>query len=71
MYTHYISEDIPVNTVLLRVKATDEDTATNSLIKYSIHGVGSQDFCIDQDTGANAVQFVVLNTHPEIPQSAV
>lgn len=63
MYTESIPEDIPVNTVLLRVKATDEDTGTNSLIKYSIHGVGSQDFSIDQDTGINALQssLFVLN----------
>lgn len=58
VYTHYIPEDIAVNSVLLRVKATDEDTGTNALIKYSIHGVGSQDFSIDQDSGTNALQFL-------------
>lgn len=60
IYTESIPEDVPVNTVLLRVKATDEDTGTNSLIKYSLHGVGSQDFSIDQDTGMNALQFFFL-----------
>lgn len=57
VYTESIPEDVPVNTVLLRVKATDEDNGTNSLIKYSLHGVGSQDFSIDQDTGMNTLKF--------------
>lgn len=60
VYTRHISEDIPVNSVLLRVEGTDEDTGTNALIKYSLHGAGSQDFSIDQDTGTNALQFVCL-----------
>lgn len=55
VYTSYISEDFPVNSVLLRVKATDADTGTNSLIQYSLHGPGSQDFSIDQDTGLNVM----------------
>uniref|UniRef100_A0A7N6FLR0 FAT atypical cadherin 3a n=1 Tax=Anabas testudineus TaxID=64144 RepID=A0A7N6FLR0_ANATE len=50
-YTASIPEDLPVNSVLLRVGATDADVGISAWIQYSLHGPGSQDFSIDPDTG--------------------
>uniref|UniRef100_A0A8C4HCU1 FAT atypical cadherin 3a n=1 Tax=Dicentrarchus labrax TaxID=13489 RepID=A0A8C4HCU1_DICLA len=51
MYTASIPENLPVNSVLLRVGATDADIGINAWIQYSLHGPGSQDFSMDSDTG--------------------
>uniref|UniRef100_A0A669D8A2 FAT atypical cadherin 3a n=1 Tax=Oreochromis niloticus TaxID=8128 RepID=A0A669D8A2_ORENI len=51
MYTAYIPEDLPANSVLLRVGATDADMGISGWIQYSLHGPGSQDFNIDPDSG--------------------
>lgn len=51
VYTASIPEDLPVNSLLLRVGATDADVGLNAWIQYSLHGLGSQDFSIDPDTG--------------------
>ncbi|XP_026152475.1 protocadherin Fat 3a isoform X3 [Mastacembelus armatus] len=50
-YTASIPEDLPVNSVLLRVGATDADVGVSAWIQYSLHGPGSQDFSMDPDTG--------------------
>ncbi|XP_028275191.1 protocadherin Fat 3 [Parambassis ranga] len=51
LYTAYIAEDLPVNSVLLKVGATDADVDINAWIQYSLNGPGSQDFSMDPDTG--------------------
>ncbi|KAG8002320.1 Protocadherin Fat 3 [Nibea albiflora] len=51
VYTASIPEDLPVNSVLLRVGATDADMGISAWIQYSLHGPGSQDFSIDPDSG--------------------
>uniref|UniRef100_A0A4W6CNL5 FAT atypical cadherin 3a n=1 Tax=Lates calcarifer TaxID=8187 RepID=A0A4W6CNL5_LATCA len=51
VYTATFPEDIPVNSVLLRVGATDADVGISAWIQYSLHGSGSQDFSMDPDTG--------------------
>ncbi|KAM6932333.1 protocadherin Fat 3-like [Lycodopsis pacificus] len=51
VYTASISEDLPVNSVLLRIGATDADVGVSAWIQYSLHGPGSQDFSIGPDTG--------------------
>ncbi|KAM4566902.1 protocadherin Fat 3-like isoform 2-T3 [Odontesthes bonariensis] len=51
MYTAYIREDLPINSVLLTVGATDADVGISGRIQYSLHGSGSQDFSMDPDTG--------------------
>lgn len=56
MYTAYIPEDLPANSVLLRVGATDADMGISAWIQYSLHGPGSQDFNIDPDSGMDAIQ---------------
>ena len=55
VYTASIPEDLPVNSVLLRVGATDADVGISAWIQYSLHGPGSQDFSIDLDTGMDTV----------------
>ena len=54
VYTTFVPENLPVNSVLLRVGATDADVGVSAWIQYSLHGPGSQDFSIDADTGRNA-----------------
>lgn len=54
LYTASVAENIPVNSVVLRVGATDEDVGISAWIQYSLHGLGSHDFSIDPDTGMNA-----------------
>uniref|UniRef100_A0A3B5AFA8 FAT atypical cadherin 3 n=1 Tax=Stegastes partitus TaxID=144197 RepID=A0A3B5AFA8_9TELE len=51
VYTAYVPEDLPVNSVLLRIGATDADVGISAWIQYSLHGPGSQDFSMDPDTG--------------------
>lgn len=46
-----VPEDFPIHNVLLKVEATDADIGVNARIQYSLHGLGSQDFTIDPDTG--------------------
>ncbi|XP_061774733.1 protocadherin Fat 3a isoform X3 [Nerophis ophidion] len=50
-YTALIPENLPVDSVLLKVSATDADVGINAWIQYSLHGRGSQDFSINPDTG--------------------
>ncbi|XP_055370186.1 protocadherin Fat 3a isoform X5 [Betta splendens] len=50
-YTASVPEDLPVNSVLLKLGATDADMGLSAWIQYSIHGPGSQDFIMDPDTG--------------------
>nr|XP_057936456.1 protocadherin Fat 3a isoform X2 [Doryrhamphus excisus] len=50
-YSAFIPENLPVNTVVLQVGATDADVGINAWIQYSLHGPGSHDFNIDPDTG--------------------
>ncbi|XP_034459626.1 protocadherin Fat 3a isoform X4 [Hippoglossus hippoglossus] len=51
VYTASFPEDLPVNSVLLRVGATDADVGISGWVQYSLHGPGSQDFSMNQDTG--------------------
>ncbi|KAM9852765.1 protocadherin Fat 3a isoform 2-T2 [Aulostomus maculatus] len=51
VYTASVPEDLPVNSVLLRVGAIDADVGGNAWMQYSLHGPGSQDFSMDPDTG--------------------
>ncbi|CAN9511186.1 unnamed protein product [Ophioblennius macclurei] len=51
LYTAFIPEDLPVNSVLLRIGASDADMGINAWIQYSLHGPGSPDFSMDPDTG--------------------
>ncbi|KAM7413789.1 hypothetical protein PAMA_020925 [Pampus argenteus] len=51
VYTAFVPEDLPVNSVLLSVSATDADVGASAWIQYSLYGLGSQDFSIDGDTG--------------------
>ncbi|KAM7399907.1 hypothetical protein PAMP_019144 [Pampus punctatissimus] len=51
VYTAFVPEDLPVNSVLLSVGATDADVGASAWIQYSLYGPGSQDFIIDADTG--------------------
>uniref|UniRef100_A0A668AXH2 FAT atypical cadherin 3a n=1 Tax=Myripristis murdjan TaxID=586833 RepID=A0A668AXH2_9TELE len=51
VYTASIPEDIPVNSVVLRVGATDADVGINAWIQYTLHGLGSQDFSMELDSG--------------------
>ncbi|KAL0973402.1 hypothetical protein UPYG_G00203040 [Umbra pygmaea] len=51
LYAASVSEDIPVNRLLMRVGASDSDVGVSSWIQYSLHGPGSEDFSINPDTG--------------------
>ncbi|KAM8902405.1 protocadherin Fat 3-like isoform 3-T3 [Spinachia spinachia] len=51
VYTASVSENLPVNSVLLRIGAADADIGVSAWLQYSLHGPGSQDFTIDPDTG--------------------
>lgn len=57
VYSAHVPEDLPVNSVVLRVGAADADEGINAQIWYSLHGPGSQDFSMDPDTGTD------LKTH--------
>ncbi|XP_062873349.1 protocadherin Fat 3a isoform X1 [Trichomycterus rosablanca] len=51
LYTASVSEDVPVGTSVLRVKASDADTGSNAQLQYAIHGAGVEDFTIHPYTG--------------------
>ncbi|XP_062417297.1 protocadherin Fat 3a [Pungitius pungitius] len=51
VYTASVAENLPVNSVLLKIGATDADIGVSAWIQYSLHGPGSLDFNIDPDTG--------------------
>ncbi|KAM6933567.1 protocadherin Fat 3-like [Xenentodon cancila] len=51
VYSAQVPEDLPVDSVLLRVGATDADEGVSAQIWYSLYGPGSQDFSMDPDTG--------------------
>ncbi|KAM6946143.1 protocadherin Fat 3a [Aplochiton taeniatus] len=51
LYTALFPEDVPVNSVILRVGASDADVGVSAWIQYSLHGPGSEDFSIDPETG--------------------
>ncbi|XP_076002461.1 protocadherin Fat 3-like isoform X2 [Genypterus blacodes] len=51
VYAASFPEDLPINSVVLRVGATDADVGINAWIQYSLHGSGSQDFRMDPETG--------------------
>uniref|UniRef100_A0A8C3AA70 FAT atypical cadherin 3a n=1 Tax=Cyclopterus lumpus TaxID=8103 RepID=A0A8C3AA70_CYCLU len=55
VYTASIPENLPVNSVLLRIRATDADVGISAWIQYSLQGPGSQDFSIDTDTGKSSI----------------
>lgn len=55
VYTASIPEDLPINSKILRVGATDADVGISARIQYSLHGPGSQDFVIGMDTGMGIV----------------
>ncbi|XP_023254178.1 protocadherin Fat 3-like, partial [Seriola lalandi dorsalis] len=65
VYTASIPEDLPVNSVLLRVGATDADVGVSAWIQFSLHGSGSQDFSMDPDTGE--VKSSVILDHEVTP----
>ena len=57
MYPASFPEDLPINSVVLRVGATDADVGISGWVQYSLHGAGSQDFSINPDTGMDKVSF--------------
>lgn len=51
-YEAYIAENMPANSFVYRVKATDIDSPKNAIIQYSITGGNGKDaFVIDQKSG--------------------
>ncbi|KAH9361060.1 hypothetical protein HPB48_002922 [Haemaphysalis longicornis] len=51
-----ISEDLPLNSVVLTVKAMDGDRGVNNAINYSIISGGNGLFAIDRETGVVSVK---------------
>ncbi|XP_030632872.1 protocadherin Fat 3a isoform X2 [Chanos chanos] len=51
VYSVSVSEDVPLNKLILRVKATDADAGSNAQIQYSLSGPGAEDFSIHPYTG--------------------
>nr|XP_037269685.1 cadherin-23-like isoform X1 [Rhipicephalus microplus] len=51
-----ISEDLPLNSVVLTVKAMDGDRGVNNAIHYSIVSGGNDLFAIDRETGVVSVK---------------
>ncbi|XP_036379708.1 protocadherin Fat 3-like [Megalops cyprinoides] len=51
LYSTSFPEDIPLNSIILTVGATDADIGTNSEIQYSLFGIGVEDFYMDTNTG--------------------
>ncbi|XP_057206378.1 protocadherin Fat 3a isoform X2 [Triplophysa rosa] len=51
VYSVSVSEDVPVNKQILRVRATDADTGSNAQIQFSLLGSGAEDFSIHPHTG--------------------
>uniref|UniRef100_A0A9J7YZL0 FAT atypical cadherin 3b n=1 Tax=Cyprinus carpio carpio TaxID=630221 RepID=A0A9J7YZL0_CYPCA len=50
-YEGSFPEDVPINTVILTVGATDLDSGVNAEIQYSLFGIGVEDFYMDANTG--------------------
>uniref|UniRef100_A0A8C2GNL9 FAT atypical cadherin 3b n=1 Tax=Cyprinus carpio TaxID=7962 RepID=A0A8C2GNL9_CYPCA len=50
-YEASFPEDVPVNTAILTVGATDLDSGVNAEIQYSLFGIGVEDFYMDANTG--------------------
>lgn len=50
-YTADISEDVPIGSLVLEVKAIDLDQGSNSHVLYSLSSSSQSMFIIDQDTG--------------------
>uniref|UniRef100_A0A672RE28 FAT atypical cadherin 3 n=1 Tax=Sinocyclocheilus grahami TaxID=75366 RepID=A0A672RE28_SINGR len=44
-------EDVPINTAVLTVGATDLDSGVNAELQYSLFGIGIEDFYMDANTG--------------------
>lgn len=55
-----VSEDVPVNRVIVRVGATDADVGVSAWIQYSLLGQDSEDFSIDPDTGTQLLSCLCL-----------
>nr|XP_055053279.1 protocadherin Fat 3a isoform X4 [Misgurnus anguillicaudatus] len=51
VYSVSVSEDVPLNKQILRVRATDADKGSNAQIQFSLFGSGSEDFSIHPHTG--------------------
>ncbi|XP_036372790.1 protocadherin Fat 1a isoform X3 [Megalops cyprinoides] len=51
LYAEAVPEDAPAGKLILQVSATDADIRSNAHITYELHGVGSESFSIDADTG--------------------
>ncbi|KAM8841936.1 protocadherin Fat 1a isoform 9-T12 [Synchiropus picturatus] len=51
VYSESIPEDSPASRLILQVSATDADIRSNAQISYELHGIGSELFFIDSDTG--------------------
>ncbi|XP_029372725.1 protocadherin Fat 3 isoform X2 [Echeneis naucrates] len=65
VYSASVPEDIPINSIMLRVGATDADVGVSSWIQFSLHGPGSQDFTMDPDSGE--VKSSVILDHEKTP----
>uniref|UniRef100_A0A8C1V3I2 FAT atypical cadherin 3b n=1 Tax=Cyprinus carpio TaxID=7962 RepID=A0A8C1V3I2_CYPCA len=50
-YEGSFPEDVPINTAILTVGATDLDSGVNAEIQYSLFGIGVEDFYMDANTG--------------------
>uniref|UniRef100_A0A671P5S7 Protocadherin Fat 3-like n=1 Tax=Sinocyclocheilus anshuiensis TaxID=1608454 RepID=A0A671P5S7_9TELE len=50
-HTASFPEDVPINTAVLTVGATDLDSGVNAEIQYSLFGIGVEDFYMDANTG--------------------
>lgn len=50
-YEASFPEDVPINTAILTVGATDLDSGVNAEIQYSLFGIGVEDFYMDANTG--------------------
>ncbi|XP_036391985.1 protocadherin Fat 3a [Megalops cyprinoides] len=51
LYMASFPEDIPTNKVILTVGATDADIGSSAVVRFSLSGLGSEDFYMDSDTG--------------------
>ncbi|XP_016093396.1 protocadherin Fat 3-like [Sinocyclocheilus grahami] len=50
-YEASFPEDVPINTAVLTVGATDLDSGVNAELQYSLFGIGIEDFYMDANTG--------------------
>ncbi|XP_053564600.1 protocadherin Fat 3 isoform X2 [Bombina bombina] len=51
MNTASFPEDIPPNKLILKIGARDADIGINAEIRYSLHGLGSDNFYLDAESG--------------------